>query len=42
MAAALADGQTVLANAAREPEIGDLAKLPGRDGRRIEGIGTDR
>ena len=28
MAASLADGQTVLANAAREPEIGDLADLP--------------
>src|SRR5262249_24943756 len=26
MAAALADGRTVLANAAREPEIGDLAR----------------
>ena len=33
MAASLADGRTVLANAAREPEIGDLARLPDRDGR---------
>ena len=42
MAAALADGQTVLANAAREPEITDLAQCLVRMGARIEGIGTDR
>jgi len=42
MAAALADGQTVLANAAREPEIGDLAACLVAMGARIEGIGTDR
>jgi UDP-N-acetylglucosamine 1-carboxyvinyltransferase len=42
MAAALADGQTVLANAAREPEIGDLAECLVKMGARIEGIGTDR
>jgi UDP-N-acetylglucosamine 1-carboxyvinyltransferase len=42
MAACLADGQTVLANAAREPEIGDLAKCLIAMGARIEGIGTDR
>ena len=42
MAAALADGQTVLANAAREPEIGDLAKCLVAMGARIEGIGTGR
>ena len=42
MAAALADGRTVLANAAREPEITDLAQCLVRMGARIEGIGTDR
>ena len=42
MAATLADGVTELANAAREPEIGDLAMCLMRMGARIEGIGTDR
>ena len=42
MAAALADGQTVLANAAREPEIGDLADCLVAMGARITGIGSDR
>ncbi len=42
MAAALADGRTVLTNAAREPEIGDLAACLAAMGARIEGIGTDR
>ncbi len=42
MAASLADGQTVIANAAREPEIGDLAQCLVAMGARIEGIGTDR
>ena len=42
MAAALADGQTVLANAAREPEIGDLAECLAAMGARIAGIGTDK
>ncbi|HEY2133323.1 MAG TPA: UDP-N-acetylglucosamine 1-carboxyvinyltransferase [Acetobacteraceae bacterium] len=42
MAACLADGQTVLANAAQEPEIGDLAHCLIAMGARIEGIGTDR
>ena len=42
MAAALADGQTVLANAAREPEIGDLAACLIAMGARITGVGTDR
>jgi UDP-N-acetylglucosamine 1-carboxyvinyltransferase len=42
MAASLADGQTVLANAAREPEIGDLATCLNAMGARIEGIGTDK
>ena len=42
MAAALADGRTVLANAAREPEITDLAECLVRMGARISGIGTDK
>jgi UDP-N-acetylglucosamine 1-carboxyvinyltransferase len=42
MAAALADGETVLENAAREPEVGDLANLLVAMGAKIEGIGTDR
>ena len=42
MAAALAEGRTVLANAAREPEIGDLARCLIAMGARIEGIGSDR
>jgi len=42
MAAALADGQTVLANAAREPEITDLARCLVAMGAGITGIGTDR
>ena len=42
MAASLADGQTVLANAAREPEIGDLVACLIAMGARIEGGGTDR
>jgi UDP-N-acetylglucosamine 1-carboxyvinyltransferase len=41
MAASLADGRTVLANAAREPEIGDLAACLVAMGARIEGIGGD-
>src|SRR5204862_4832998 len=42
MAATLAEGRTVLANAAREPEIGDLALCLNSMGARIEGIGTER
>ncbi len=42
MAACLAEGETELVNAAREPEIGDLAACLMRMGARIEGIGTDR
>jgi UDP-N-acetylglucosamine 1-carboxyvinyltransferase len=41
MAAALADGETVLRNCAREPEIVDLANALVRMGARIEGAGTD-
>ena len=42
MAATLAEGQTILANAAREPEITDLAHCLIAMGARIEGAGTDR
>jgi UDP-N-acetylglucosamine 1-carboxyvinyltransferase len=42
MAASLAEGTTVIANAAREPEIGDLAACLTAMGARIEGVGTDR
>ena len=42
MAATLADGQTVLVNAAREPEITDLCDCLVAMGARIEGIGSDR
>jgi UDP-N-acetylglucosamine 1-carboxyvinyltransferase len=42
MAATLADGQTVIANAAREPEIANLADCLVAMGARIEGIGTDK
>ncbi|MCX7379591.1 MAG: UDP-N-acetylglucosamine 1-carboxyvinyltransferase [Alphaproteobacteria bacterium] len=41
MAAALADGQTTLANAAREPEIANLAECLVAMGARITGIGSD-
>ncbi len=40
MAAALAEGETVLENAAREPEIGDVAKFLNEMGARISGAGT--
>jgi UDP-N-acetylglucosamine 1-carboxyvinyltransferase len=42
MAAALAEGTTILSNAAREPEIGDLARCLVAMGAAIEGIDTDR
>jgi UDP-N-acetylglucosamine 1-carboxyvinyltransferase len=42
MAATLAEGETVLENAAREPEVVDLAELLTRMGARIEGAGTDK
>ncbi|MFQ5785653.1 MAG: UDP-N-acetylglucosamine 1-carboxyvinyltransferase, partial [Alphaproteobacteria bacterium] len=41
MAAVLADGETVLANAAREPEVCDLAHCLVAMGARIEGVGGD-
>jgi UDP-N-acetylglucosamine 1-carboxyvinyltransferase len=40
MAAALADGETVMENCAREPEVEDLADLLNKMGARIEGAGT--
>jgi UDP-N-acetylglucosamine 1-carboxyvinyltransferase len=42
MAATLASGTTVLENAAREPEVQDLATLLNRMGARIDGAGSDR
>ncbi|MBB5690599.1 UDP-N-acetylglucosamine 1-carboxyvinyltransferase [Roseomonas alkaliterrae] len=42
MASALAKGTTEIVNAAREPEITDLAACLMRMGARIEGLGTDR
>jgi UDP-N-acetylglucosamine 1-carboxyvinyltransferase len=42
MAASLADGQTVLENAAQEPEITDLAETLIKMGARIEGQGSSR
>ncbi|HVI50011.1 MAG TPA: UDP-N-acetylglucosamine 1-carboxyvinyltransferase [Candidatus Sulfotelmatobacter sp.] len=40
MAAALAEGETVITNAAREPEVCDLAHCLQAMGAKIEGIGT--
>jgi UDP-N-acetylglucosamine 1-carboxyvinyltransferase len=40
MAAALARGETLIENAAREPEVGDVARCLVKMGARIEGIGT--
>ena len=40
MAAALADGETVIENCAREPEVADLAALLNAMGAKIEGAGT--
>src|ERR1700723_1167686 len=41
MAAALADGETILENAAREPEVVDLANFLIAMGAKIKGAGTD-
>ena len=41
MAATLAEGETIIENAAREPEVVDLANCLNRMGARIEGAGTD-
>jgi UDP-N-acetylglucosamine 1-carboxyvinyltransferase len=40
MAATLADGETILQNCAREPEVADLADLLNKMGARIHGAGT--
>ncbi|RTK94296.1 MAG: UDP-N-acetylglucosamine 1-carboxyvinyltransferase [Neisseriaceae bacterium] len=42
MAAVLADGETILENAAREPEVTDLAICLNNMGAKITGIGTDK
>jgi UDP-N-acetylglucosamine 1-carboxyvinyltransferase len=42
MAAALAEGTTVIENAAREPEVGDLAALLTAMGATLHGVGTER
>ena len=41
MAAALADGTTILENAAREPEVVDLANCLNAMGAKVSGAGTD-
>ncbi len=40
MAAVLAEGETVISNAAREPEVQDVAALLNKMGAKIEGAGT--
>lgn len=42
MAATLADGETILENAAREPEVDDLADLLIKMGARIDGVGSNK
>ena len=42
LASCLAEGNTVLTNAAKEPEIEDLAKFLNKAGAKIKGVGTDR
>jgi UDP-N-acetylglucosamine 1-carboxyvinyltransferase len=41
MAASLADGKTIIENAAREPEVMDLARFINAIGGRVSGAGTD-
>jgi len=41
MAATLAEGKTIIENAAREPEVNDLAQFLNKMGAKITGIGTD-
>ena len=40
MAASLADGESIMQNCAREPEVADLAELLNKMGAQIEGAGT--
>ncbi len=42
MAAVLAEGQTILVNAAREPEIADLGKCLIAMGAKVSGLGSER
>lgn len=42
MAASLAEGTTVIENAAKEPEVADLAEFLNRCGAKVSGHGTDR
>src|ERR1700687_2493064 len=42
MAATLAEGRTLLENAAREPEVEELARVLNKMGARISGAGSDR
>ena len=42
MAAVLAEGETIIENAAREPEVTDLANCLNLMGAKIRGIGTDK
>jgi UDP-N-acetylglucosamine 1-carboxyvinyltransferase len=42
MASTLAEGETILLNCAREPEVEDLADLLNKMGARIEGAGTSK
>ena len=42
MAATLAEGTTIITNAAQEPEISDLSKLLIRMGANIKGFGTKK
>jgi UDP-N-acetylglucosamine 1-carboxyvinyltransferase len=42
MAATLAEGETIIENAAREPEVADLALCLNAMGARVSGAGTDR
>jgi UDP-N-acetylglucosamine 1-carboxyvinyltransferase len=42
MAAALAEGETIIENAAREPEVVDLANFLNAMGAKVQGAGTDR
>jgi UDP-N-acetylglucosamine 1-carboxyvinyltransferase len=40
LAASLAKGETIIENAAREPEVGDVAACLSKMGAKVEGIGT--
>lgn len=42
LASCLANGNTILTNAAKEPEIEDLVKFLNKAGAKIKGVGTDR